>query len=96
VAADAGLFTCHLRGRLKRGQRLGDVLAVGDWVQIEPVAEGKGMIETIEPRQRMLARLAPTPRGNYQQIIIANPDRPCLFSRAPSPHRAWACSTASW
>jgi ribosome biogenesis GTPase len=87
VSTEAGLFTCHLRGRLKRGPRLGDVVAVGDWVRIEPVAEGKGMIEEIEPRQHMLVRLAPTPRGEYQQIIIANPDQAVfVFACAqPSP-----------
>jgi ribosome biogenesis GTPase len=87
VSTEAGLFTCHLRGRLKRGPRLGDMVAVGDWVRIEPVAKGKGMIEEIEPRQHMLVRLAPTPRGEYQQIIIANPDQAVfVFSCAqPSP-----------
>lgn len=85
VATDAGLFTCHLRGRLKRGPRLGDVVAVGDWVRIEPVAEGKGMIEEIEPRQRTLARLAPTPRGEYQQIIIANPDQAVFVFACAQP-----------
>ena len=87
VVAEAGLWTCHLRGRLKRGPRLGDIVAVGDWVRIEPVADGKAMIEEIEPRQRMLVRLAPTPRGEYQQIIIANPDQAVfVFSCAkPAP-----------
>jgi len=85
VAAEAGLFTCHLRGRLKRGPRLGDMVAVGDWVRIEPVAEGKGMIEEIEPRQRKLVRLAPTPRGEYQQIIIANPDQAVFVFACAQP-----------
>jgi ribosome biogenesis GTPase len=87
VATETGLFICHLRGKLKRGPRLGDIVAVGDWVRIEPVAEGKGMIEEIEPRQRVLSRLAPTSRGEYQQIIIANPDQAVfVFACAqPSP-----------
>jgi ribosome biogenesis GTPase len=33
------------------------------------------MIEAIEPRQRMLSRSDPAPRGEYRQIIIANPDQ---------------------
>ncbi len=85
VATQAGEFTCHLRGRLKRGPRLGDVVAVGDRVRIEPVAECKGMIEEIEPRQRMLVRLAPTPRGEYQQIIIANPDQAVFVFACAQP-----------
>jgi ribosome biogenesis GTPase len=85
VATDAGLFTCHLRGRLKRGPRLGDMVAVGDWVRIEPVDEAKGMIEEIEPRQHILARLAPTSRGEYQQIIIANPDQAVFVFACAQP-----------
>ena len=63
-------------------------MAVGDWVQIEPIGAGKGMIEEIEPRQRMLVRSDPTPRGEYKQIIIANPDQAVfIFSCAkPAPH----------
>jgi ribosome biogenesis GTPase len=85
VATEAGLYTCHLRGRLKQGPRLSDVVAVGDWVRIEPVAVNKGMIEEIEPRQRMLTRLDPTPRGVYQQIIIANPDQAVFVFACAEP-----------
>jgi ribosome biogenesis GTPase len=80
-----GLWTCHLRGRLKRGPRLGDMVAVGDWVRIEPIATGQAMIEEIEPRQRTLSRLAPTPRGDYQQIIIANPDQAVFVFACAQP-----------
>lgn len=79
------MYICHLRGRLKRGPRLGDVAAVGDWVRIDLVADGKGMIEEIEPRQRILSRLAPTPRGDYQQIIIANPDQAVFVFACAQP-----------
>ena len=46
------------------------------------------MIEAVEPRQRLLSRMAPTPRGEYQQIIIANPDQAVfIFACAkPEPH----------
>ena len=46
------------------------------------------MIEVVEPRQRLLSRMAPTPQGEYQQIIIANPDQ-CVYVFAcakPEPH----------
>jgi ribosome biogenesis GTPase len=33
------------------------------------------MIEEVEPRQRALVRMAPTPRGEYQQVIVANLDQ---------------------
>ncbi len=88
VETEAGLVTCHLRGRLKQGPRLGDILAVGDWVEISLLPQGKGMIEEIEPRRHMLSRMDPTPRGEYQQIILANPDQ-MIFVFAcshPAPH----------
>jgi ribosome biogenesis GTPase len=88
VETDAGPLICQLRGRLKRGPRLGDLVAVGDWVQVSPLPDGQGVIEAVEKRQRMLVRLAPTPHGEYQQIIIANLDQAVLvFSCArPEPH----------
>jgi ribosome biogenesis GTPase len=45
------------------------------------------MIEEIEERNSKLSRMAPTPRGEYEQIIIANPDQVILtFSCAePTP-----------
>jgi len=97
VKADEGYYLCHLRGRLKRGPRLGDIAAIGDWVKFTPLEEtlahsmndyplkGKGIIEEIEERQRMLSRLAPTPKGEYQQIIIANPDQMVLVFACSQP-----------
>ncbi len=66
---------CRLRGKLKRGPRRGDIVAVGDWVRFRRLPDGSGLIEAIEPRVRKLSRMAPTPRGEYEQIIIANPDQ---------------------
>jgi ribosome biogenesis GTPase len=88
VETESGKYTCRLRGRLKRGPRQGDLIAVGDRVQITPLSPGKGMIEEVEARERMLVRMAPTPKGEYQQIIIANPHQAVLvFSCAqPTPH----------
>lgn len=74
VSTPHGDLFCQLRGRLKKGARSGDLVAIGDWVEVTPLANGEGVVEAILPRQRMLSRLAPTPRGAYQQIIIANPD----------------------
>jgi ribosome biogenesis GTPase len=71
-------MVCQLRGRLKQGPREGDVVALGDWVKVTPLDEEVGIIEEIEERERMLSRMAPTPGGEYEQIIIANPDQ-CVF-----------------
>ncbi len=75
VQTEEGLVVCQLRGRMKKGRRLGDLAAIGDWVQVTPLGEGRGVIEVIEPRAHMIVRMAPTPRGEYQQILIANPDQ---------------------
>jgi ribosome biogenesis GTPase len=88
VETDMGSFNCHLRGRLKQGKRLGDLVAVGDRVEISQQTGETGMIESVEPRQRMLSRMAPTPQGEYQQIIIANLDQTVFIfaCSSPEPH----------
>ncbi|MBN1148780.1 MAG: ribosome small subunit-dependent GTPase A [Anaerolineales bacterium] len=78
-------MVCRLRGRLKRGRRQGDIVALGDWVRVSPLSDERGMIEAIEPRQRMFSRMAPTPRGEYQQILIANPDQVVLVFACAEP-----------
>lgn len=85
VETNTGWFTCRLRGRLKQGHRLGDIVAIGDWVDITPLPDGEGIIESIEPRLRMLSRMAPTPHGEYQQIIIANPDQAVFIFACAKP-----------
>jgi ribosome biogenesis GTPase len=87
VMTETGSLTCRLRGRLKRGRHLEDIVAVGDWVQITQQDE-TGMIEAIEPRRHMLSRMAPTPHGEYHQIIIANPDQAVFVFACtkPEPH----------
>ena len=74
VETDQGVIVCQLRGRLKKGRKLADLVAIGDWVLITEQGPGTGMIEEIEPRQSMIYRMAPTARGEFQQVIIANPD----------------------
>lgn len=85
IETDNGPVVARLRGRLKRGPRIGDLVAVGDWVQVSLLPDGQGMIEAVEPRQRLFARMAPTPRGEYQQIIIANPDQAVLVFACAEP-----------
>lgn len=85
VETDGGTLVCQLRGRLKQGPREGDVAAVGDWVHVTPVDDQTGMIEEIEPRQRMFVRMAPLPQGEYQQILVANPDQVALVFSCADP-----------
>jgi ribosome biogenesis GTPase len=85
VEVDQGRLVCRLRGRLKKGLREGDLVAIGDRVLVSQTGERRGMIEEILPRERMLSRMAPTPRGEYQQIIIANPDQAIIVFACAEP-----------
>ncbi|MCK5315619.1 MAG: ribosome small subunit-dependent GTPase A [Anaerolineales bacterium] len=85
VKTDQGTFVCRLRGRLKKGPRQGDMAAIGDWVRLTRLDGQKGVIEEVEERTRMLTRLAPTPSGQYQQIIIANPDQAVFVFACAQP-----------
>ncbi|MES0360316.1 MAG: ribosome small subunit-dependent GTPase, partial [Anaerolineales bacterium] len=51
VQTNEGLLVCKLRGRLKRGSKEGDLAAIGDRVLVSLVEDGRGLIESIEPRQ---------------------------------------------
>ncbi|OQX64786.1 MAG: ribosome small subunit-dependent GTPase A [Anaerolineaceae bacterium 4572_5.1] len=81
----ASLISCQLRGRLKQGGRKGDLIAVGDRVQISILPEGTGMIEEVLPRERAIVRMDPRPRGLYRQILLANPDQAIFVFACASP-----------
>jgi len=85
VQTDKGILVCKLRGRLKQGSREGDLTAIGDQVTVTKIGDGEGLIESIGPRQRMISRMAPLPRGEYEQIIIANPDQIVLVFACAQP-----------
>lgn len=76
---------CQLRGRLKRNRFEGDIVAIGDRVEISLLEPGKGMIEEIIERNTALVRLAPTSRGEYRQVILANPDQVVMVFACARP-----------
>ena len=80
-----GILVCKLRGRLKRGSKKSDLAAIGVRVLVSRIADGQGLIEAIEPRKRMISRMAPLPHGEYEQIIIANPDQIVLVFACTEP-----------
>jgi ribosome biogenesis GTPase len=61
---------------------------MGDIVQISLQPDGSGVIEDVEERGKALIRSAPSARGDYKQILLANPDQIVIvFSCAqPAPH----------
>lgn len=82
---EAGAVVCRLRGKLKRRRFEGDIIAIGDRVEISLLPDGTGMIEEIKPRSHDLSRMAPTPRGEYRQVLLANPDQVVLVFAVTHP-----------
>jgi ribosome biogenesis GTPase len=68
-------ITCKLRGKFKQLRANEDLVAIGDWVLFTLLSDESGVIEEILPRQNAFFRLAPSARGDYKQILIANIDR---------------------
>ena len=88
VQTEQGLITCSIRGKLKQNRIDEDLVAVGDQVQVALSSPNTGTIEKVNPRKNMLIRLAPTARGEYKQIFLANLDLVIfVFACAqPEPH----------
>jgi ribosome biogenesis GTPase len=82
------VITCVIRGRLKRRQVQGDIIAIGDRVRVTLLQDGSGVIEEILPRHSELVRMDPTPKGEYRQILLANADQivPVFACANPEPH----------
>jgi ribosome biogenesis GTPase len=87
VETGEGFVVCQLRGKLKKGRATGDIAAIGDRVRITVSTDGSGAIEEVEERKRAIVRLDPRPQGDYQQVLLANPDQAVfVFACAhPSP-----------
>lgn len=64
---------------------MGDIAAVGDRVRITLLTDGSGAIEEIEERERAIVRLDPRPQGEYQQILLANPDQAVFVFACANP-----------
>jgi ribosome biogenesis GTPase len=85
VETGSGFVICQLRGKLKQGRAKGDIAAVGDRVRITLLTDGSGAIEEIDERKRAIVRLDPRPQGEYQQILLANPDQAVFVFACANP-----------
>jgi ribosome biogenesis GTPase len=87
VETEAGVIVSKLRGRLTKGRQETDAVAVGDRVRIRMLEDGRGIIEEVEDRIRVLSRRAPGGR-DIEQVLVANPDQAVfVFSCAePDPN----------
>jgi len=86
VETGLGLVVCQLRGKLKQGRALGDIAAVGDKVRVITLTDGSGVIEEVEKRKRAIVRLDPRPQGEYQQVLLANPDQAVFVFACAHPN----------
>lgn len=86
VETGQGLVVCQLRGRLKQGKATGDLAAIGDRVRITVLADGSGVIEEVEERKQALVRSDPRPQGDYQQVLLANPDQAVFVFACTHPN----------
>jgi len=88
VQTEQGIYTCKLRGRLKKRLVWEDLVAVGDHVYLSMAVDGSGVIEEVGPRHHSLVRLDPRPQGDFKQVLLANTDQVvCVFScTQPEPH----------
>lgn len=86
VETGLGFAVCQLRGKLKRGKAKGDIAAIGDKVRITVLADGTGVIEEVQERKRAIVRLDPRPQGDYQQVLLANPDQAVFVFACAHPN----------
>jgi len=84
VKTDDGVITAKLRGRLKKERMETDAAALGDWVTVRRTEDDKGVIESIDPRERVLSRKAPG-RSEIEQVIVANPDQAVFVFACADP-----------
>jgi len=86
VETRQGFIVCQLRGKLKQGRATGDIASIGDKVRITLLADGSGAIEEVEKRKRAIVRLDPRPQGDYQQVLLANPDQAVFVFACAHPN----------
>ncbi|HEX5726338.1 MAG TPA: ribosome small subunit-dependent GTPase A [Longimicrobiaceae bacterium] len=90
VETPEGMLPASLRGRLKREERTGERVVVGDVVDLEREAAGAGTvwaIQRVHDRRTVLARRAPG-KAPRPKVIVANVDQVVIvFAVArPAPH----------
>lgn len=86
VETGQGFIISQLRGKLKQGRATGDIAAIGDTARVRVLADGSGVIEEVEERTRAIVRLDPRPQGDYQQVLLANPDQAVFVFACAHPN----------
>ena len=83
---DGAQLDCRLRGRVKQDRGDSDLVVIGDRVAVAPLADGDGMIESVEPRRTRFSRRQPGPRGSWKEdMIVANLDQVLVVFACADP-----------
>jgi len=85
VRTGSGEVTCGIRGKMKQEWVNETLVAVGDLVRISLLDDGSGVIEEVLPRRSSFFRMAPSARGEFKQIMLANPDQIVLVFACADP-----------
>ncbi len=85
VRTDRGEVVCKLRGKLKQTRLNESLAAVGDRVSVSLLDDGTAVIEEILPRETAFFRLAPTTRGEFKQVLLANLNQVILVFACADP-----------
>lgn len=83
---DGRVVEASLRGRLKKEDRSGDRVVIGDRVALEEAGDGGFTLESVEERSSSVVRRG---TGRRRKVVAANVDRLVVVVAAvePSPHR---------
>ena len=87
VEVEGDHWQCEIRGRLKAGiRKTNSPVVTGDWVDLVPTEERKGIIEAVHPRTSKFSRGASGSRP-FEQILSVNMDQLVVVvsARQPSP-----------
>jgi ribosome biogenesis GTPase len=85
VHTPTGEITCQMRGKLKEERQNESLAVIGDRVALSRLEDGSGMVESIQPRQKEFFRMAPTARGEFKQVLLANSDQVVLVFTCAEP-----------
>ncbi len=81
---------CTVAGRLFQAVSKDTLITVGDRVQLLPTQSGKGVVQVILPRTRVLSRQRPYVTHPAEDVILSNPDQviPVFSVQEPIPRLA--------
>lgn len=90
VETSAGLVTCQIAGRLTQSEELtNDLVALGDFVELEKQSDGTGTIIQVMERKHTLSRVAPSSAvatsAEREQILITHCDQAIFVYAAAQP-----------